>query len=860
MTLSKLLERRALSTPDTVAVVCGEHRLTFSELNLRANQLARFLIRHAAGPETVIAAALPRSESMIVTLFAVLKAGAVYLPIDLDYPPERIRLMLEDASPRAIITAETALHCLSRARDVPKYILGGRELTEELAACSEADLTDADRLGPVLPANAAYIMYTSGSVGTPKGVTVPHAAITNMAHIYNSTSRIFRGAFKSSPGQRLRVAHTVSWSFDAAWGPILWMINGHEMHIISESDRKDPAAVVAYANANNIDSLDCTPEYMRQLVEGGFLQEERPKLRLVIVGGEAMTNSLWSELRSIKGTEVYNTYGPTECTVDSLDCALSENAEPRIGKPVINAGAYVLDGALQEMRAGETGELYITGTGIGRGYLGKPGMTAERFVASPFGGYGERMYRTGDLARKCPDGNFEFMGRIDGQVKIRGFRIELGEIESVLSRHPSVSSTVAVVRADETGDKRLIAYMVPAPGQSPNDKDLRAYAETELPAYMIPSSYVIMDEFPLTSNGKVDRKGLPSPEAPSPQRGRLPSTHDEKVICGLFADVLGLPGVWADDDFFTLGGHSLLAVRLISRLRLELDAVISLRDLFEAPTAAGLAKRLSMSHTMDPLEALLPLRRDGHRVPLFCIHPGAGLSWCLSPLPPQIAEPCPIYGIQARGFRPGEELPQSIEQMAYDYMNLIRSVQSHGPYQLAGWCFGGTVAHEIAARFRDDNESVSLVALIDSIPANTRVADTPEELREMLDERRLLAEVLADLDVDFDKLKYESLDEFTFGELVRKSGSALALLGGDVMLPLMDVLRNNMWLSMNFIPKVFDGDVLYFKSQTSELGPHRWEPYVSGRIVTYDIPGNHGDMTRPAAVSMVGKTLSSWLI
>jgi amino acid adenylation domain-containing protein len=860
MTIAELLERRAHSIPDAIAIVSGKRRLTYSELNSRANQLARYLIGRGIGAEKIVAAALPRSELMIVALFAILKAGAAYLPIDLDYPSERIKLMLDDANPAAIITTEVAIRCLPGTPSIPKHLLSDQELKRELIGYSGADLTNDGGPGATLPANAAYVMYTSGSTGKPKGVVVPHAGIANMARIYSSTSNVFRAVFGSSREKRLRALHMVSWGFDAAWGAILWMLNGHEMHIISELDRKDPEAVVAYVNSNNIDCLDCTPEYIRHLMEIGLLQENQWRPTLIIVGGEAMTRSLWSDLRSVRGAEVYNTYGPTECTVDSIDCALSVSAEPRIGQPVTNVDAYVLDVTLHQVRTGEIGELYIAGAGLARGYLGKPGMTAERFVACPFGDLGIRMYRTGDLVRKCQDGNFEFMGRIDDQVKIRGFRIELGEIESVLSQHPLVDRAVATVHADSSENKTLTAYVVPASEQVPTDAVLRAYAEAALPGYMIPSSFMIVNDFPLTPNGKVDRNGLPVPDVSSTPRGRRPRTHDEKVICKLFAEVLRLSDVGADENFFVLGGHSLLAARLVSKIRSQFGVTMSLRSLFEAPTPAGLAKLLITGNIADPLEGLFPLRRNGDRIPLFCIHPGGGLSWCYSALLPKISENSPIYSIQARGLHPGEELPLSIEQMACDYMDLIRSVQSHGPYQLAGWCFGGVVAHEIAVHLQENREDVALLALVDSVPANTRAADTPEELREMLDGHQLLADVLGGFDIEFDKLKDESLDELTFSEIMQRGGNALAMLGDYAVLSLMDIVRNNIWLSMNFVPKIFDGDILFFKSQKSELGSHRWQPYVSGKIVTYEIPGGHEDMTRSAAVSIIGEEISSWLI
>jgi amino acid adenylation domain-containing protein len=859
MTPSDLLESKAEDIANEVAVVSGEHRLTYYALNAQANRLARYLIRQGAGPETVIAVALPRDESVMVALFAVLKARAVYLPIDLDNPAERIRLVLEDAHPAAIVTTEAVLQCLPDVPDIPVHVLSDRRLVQELASYPEADLVDKDRVGMPRPENTAYVMYTSGSTGRPKGVMVPYSAIANIANVYSRESEVFYAAFSSARQKRLRVAHTASWAFDSAWPPVLWMIDGHEMHIISELDRRNPQALAAYLKANSIDCLNSTPEYIRQVMELGFLGEGASAPSFIIVGGDAISRSLWSELRSLKGPNVYNAYGPTECTVDAIGCELSVSPEPRLGQAVTNVDAYVLGEDLRQVPTGETGELYITGAGVARGYLGLPGRTAERFVASPFGSSGERMYRTGDLARRHSDGTFEFIGRADGQVKVRGYRVELGDIEFALTRHPSVGQALATVYADSAGNLRLVAYLVPAPGQLLTDTSLRGYAESALPRYMIPSAFIIMDGFPLTPNGKIDRNALPAPSGPAVSGHAQPVTHDVQVMCQLFAEVLGLSAVAADEDFFSLGGHSMLVAQLVDRVRSELNVEMSFRSLFEAPTAATLAKLLRTDHISDPLEGLLPLRQSGNRPPLFCIHPGGGLSWCYSALLSQITGDCPIYGIQARGLHPDEKLPQSIEQMADDYLNLITSVQGHGPYRLAGWCFGGTVAHEIAVRLREIGESVEVLVLVDSIPANPRVADSREALRDVLDERLLVRDVLNGLDVDSGKLNDEPADELTFSEIARKAGSSLRVLKDDVLANLLDIGRNNLWLSMNFTPKVFDGDMLYFKSQEFD-NVRSWERHVSGSIITREVPFDHGSVTHSEAVSMIGKEISASLL
>ncbi|MBT2676074.1 amino acid adenylation domain-containing protein, partial [Streptomyces sp. ISL-14] len=443
--------------------------------------------------------------------------------------------------------------------------------------------------------------------GRPKGVVTPYRGLTNMQ--LNHQKEIFDPAIASAGGRRLRIAHTVSFAFDMSWEELLWLVEGHEVHVCDEELRRDAEALVAYCDRHRVDVVNVTPTYAQLLIEEGLLDRDetagRHRPALVLLGGEAVSDAVWSTLRRTEGVYGYNLYGPTEYTINTLGGSTTDSATSTVGLPIRNTRAYVLDTMLRPVPPGCPGELYIAGTGLARGYHDRPGLTAERFVADPFGDPGERMYRTGDLVRQRPDGLLDFLGRTDDQVKIRGYRIELGEISTVLSTHPEVAHA-AVVVAETAGTKRLVGYVVPEDGPGAGEdllQRLRNHVKAGLPDYMVPSALVPVATLPLTVNGKLDVKALPDPALFTHSRGggtgtsRPPRTPQEETLCALFAEALGLPegSVGIDSDFFELGGHSLLATRLISRARTALDAELAIRDLFEAPTVAELVARAARS-------------------------------------------------------------------------------------------------------------------------------------------------------------------------------------------------------------------------------------------------------------------------
>ncbi|WP_433337821.1 amino acid adenylation domain-containing protein [Spirillospora sp. CA-294931] len=582
-----LFEAQVARTPDAVAVVAGDRRLTFRELDERSGRLARHLVSLGAGPERIVAIAVERGERTLVAQLAVLKAGAAYLPIDPAFPPERIAFMLADAGPALVVT-DRATAAEVETGDIARVVLDAADVRAALAALPGGPLTDGERTAPVLPSHPAYVIYTSGSTGVPKGVLATHAGIANLARTYHPGSWLF-GEATADLARPLRLLHTASWSFDGAWCPVLMMLDGHELHIAGEESRRDPGALVSYVRRHRIDYVNVPPPLASELVAAGLLDEREHVPAVVVMGGETVPAPLMDDIRKATRTTFFNTYGPTETTVDAVDCALGRDGGPvTIGVPIANARAYVLDRALRPVPPGGAGELYVAGAGVARGYLGRPALTAERFVACPFAP-GERMYRTGDLVRWRGDGRLEFLGRADDQVKVRGFRIELGEVEAVLARQDGVVRAVAVVRGDGPGGDRLVGYVTGAGDPA----RVRAGVAESLPEFMVPAAVVVLAELPFTPTGKVDRNALPAPDFGALVGGDAPRDAREEALCAIFAEVLGLDRVGVHDGFFDLGGDSLLVTRLAARARAALGVEVPIRAVFDAPTVAGLARSLA---------------------------------------------------------------------------------------------------------------------------------------------------------------------------------------------------------------------------------------------------------------------------
>ncbi|HZI38689.1 MAG TPA: amino acid adenylation domain-containing protein, partial [Acidimicrobiia bacterium] len=675
-----MFEAHAAAAPDAVAVVFEDDQLTYGELNARANRLARRLVAAGAGPETVVAVALPRSLDLVTALVAVMKAGAAYLALDPDYPRDRLRLMLADATPVAAISS-TAVPTSVRPR--PAILLDDDATAAHLASLPASDLTDADRPAPLRPGHPAYVIYTSGSTGRPKGVVVPHAGVAKLIATQTERLRITN---------RSRVLQFASPSFDLAfWELVQAFGSGATLVVVPAERRVAGRELTDYLAAQRVTHLALPPSVLTVLPDGC----ELPGGATLLCGTEAVPPEVVARFSS--GRRMFNAYGPTEATVNSTlwECPPGHRGPVPIGHPDPQMTAYVLDGALRPCLPGAPGELYVGGAGLARGYLGQPGLTATRFIADPYGPPGARLYRTGDRARWTDDGSIEFLGRVDDQVKVRGFRIEPGEIEAALESHPGVARAAVVAHDDGDGLRRLVGYVTTLSGPAPegalppknladaapchvDPTALRAFLADRLPGYMVPAAVVILDTFPVTPNNKVDRAALPAPDFAALTTDREPATVTEQALAALFADVLGLERVGADDDFFALGGHSLLAARLVTRIRAALRVEVPLRDVFDAPTVAGLAARLAGAGAARP-----PLTRRPRpdRLPLAPVQRGL---WKLY----RMEGPSPTYNIASavrfRGDLDHDALWLALGDLVerHEPLRTAFPCDADGPYQL----------------------------------------------------------------------------------------------------------------------------------------------------------------------------------
>ncbi|WP_449486690.1 amino acid adenylation domain-containing protein [Streptomyces avidinii] len=879
-TVVDLFAEQAARTPHETALVFEDERLTYAELDARANRLARALVARGAGPERVVALGLPRSADFVVALFAVLKTGAAYLPLDLGHPVDRLAAMVSDAGPLCLLTTAAVADRVPVVEGVATVSLDSYAVRTELVSLSGAGLSEAELTGRRDGRNPAYVIYTSGSTGLPKGVVVPYAGLTNM--LFNHRERIFAPAAELAGGRRMKVAHTVSFAFDMSWEEFFWLVDGHEVHVIGEELRLDPAALTAHYDRVGIDVVNVTPSYGQQLVDAGLLDAGRHRPALVLLGGEAVPDSLWDLIRRTEGTMGYNLYGPTEYTVNALGADVAGSTGSCVGRPIHNTRAYVLDGALRPVPTGVPGELYLAGAGLARGYAGRPALTAERFTADPFGGPGTRMYRTGDLVRRRADDGIDYLGRTDDQVKIRGFRIEPGEIESAVANLPGVSAAAVVVHTGGSGVKRLVAYTVPSAAVPlaadpsavrPAAADpstaaacdparLRAALSASLPEYMVPSVFVELAALPLTVNGKVDRAALPVPDF-GDAGGRAPKDAREELIAAAFAEVLGLEQVGAEDNFFELGGHSLLAMRLVGRIRAELGIPLQVATVMSAPTVADIAARIDSDARRDALRVLMPLRARGTAAPLFCFHPASGFGWQYTGLLRHLDADRPVYGLQSPGLSGPRPEAADVAELAELYLAEIRTVQPRGPYHFLGYSFGGTVAQTLAALLQDRGEEVAFLGLLDAYPPETEdwayVEEPGWEERLKREESGFLLSV-AGLERPGDA---GAVDRAQAVRAIRDSQGLLA--GFDEAL-LDAIVATNMHcvrLLSRSRTRRYRGDVLFVtagRSTPAAEAPGRvWPPYLDGRIDEHVLDFEHDELMSPAALERIGPLVAAAL-
>lgn len=704
--LHELFEAQVERTPEGIAVDYDGQQLSYRELNQRANQLAHYLRTLSVAPDALVGVCMERSLEMVVALYGVLKAGGAYVPIDPEYPEERIAYMLEDAGFSVLLTQRRVLDRLPACSAKTLCLDDGWDQIARYEEGNPAKVTT--------PGNLAYMIYTSGSTGKPKGAMNTHRAICNRL-------LWMQDQYQLTPADR--ILQKTPASFDVSVWEFFWpLLTGARLVLAKPGGHQDPAYLISLMTEQRITVAHFVPSMLAI-----FLAEPRAErcvsLRHVICSGEALPFNLQEQFFRLLPAQLHNLYGPTEAAVDVTHWTCRRHNQRNIvpiGRPVANTQIYILDRYLQPVPIGVSGDLYIGGVQVGRGYHNRPELTAEKFLPDPFSADPEaRMYKTGDLCRWLEDGNVEYIGRSDFQVKVRGLRIELGEIEAVLDRHEAVRQCIVVAREETPADKILVAYVEPRQMEvAPAVGDLRAYLSEHLPAYMIPSIFVVMEKLPLSPNGKIDRKALPPPKQGRVDvAGKFVAPRDplEQMLAQIWSEILGVRRIGIRDNFFELGGHSLLAVRIMAELERLVNMRLPLATFLQAPTIGDLADVLRKEDWKPSWSSLTPIRAGGSKPPLFLMHSHGGNVLEYYPLAKYLEADQPVYALQARGLDGNIIKDQSFEDMAEAHLAELRSLQPEGPYFLGGYCLGGLLALEAAQQLSAAGEEVALVLLIQSI-------------------------------------------------------------------------------------------------------------------------------------------------
>ena len=713
--IHELFEAQVKRTPEAIALQFEGQQLTYRELNNRANQVAHYLRSLGVGPEELVGLCVERSLEMVVALLGILKAGGAYVPLDPDYPKERLAFMLEDAHVSVLLTQKSLLQSDQLSA------LGSQTFPFQLEiVCldgnwkSIAQQSEDDPQHNVNSCTAAYVIYTSGSTGTPKGVIGLHrGAVNRFAWMWSTYPFL---------ANEMSCVKTLLSFVDSVWEVFGPLLKGIPSIIVSDQMVKDPQLLIQTLANNHVTRIVLVPSLLKVILDVyPNLQTHLPDLKLWCSSGEPLSKELAERFRKfLPNSTLLNLYGSSEVSADATYHEMCDTESSQcisIGRPINNTQIYLLDSHLQPAPVEVRGEIYIGGVGLARGYLNRPELTAEKFIPNPFSAEpGARLYKTGDLARYLPDGNIEFLGRVDNQVKIRGFRIELGEVESVLGQHPGVRETVVVAQQEVHGGKQLVAYVAPKLEPAPTTHELQRFLQEKLPHYMIPSAFVYLESLPLTPNGKVDRRALPNPRSQD-TRGHNeyvgPRDETERVLARVWSAVLGIDRVGLDDDFFAIGGHSLLAAKLFARLDEAFGRSLPLGVLFAAPTIRALAERYRNTQKSKARSAIVALRTNGAFLPIFAVPGVFGNVVCFADLAHELDSEQSFYGLQSVGLDGADGPLDSIEEMARLYVSEVRSVQPHGPYVLIGACFGATVAYEMARQLLDAGEEVALLGLLD---------------------------------------------------------------------------------------------------------------------------------------------------
>jgi amino acid adenylation domain-containing protein len=866
--IHQLFEAQADLAPDHVAVVCEGEQLTYAQLNTCANQLADRLRSMGVGPEVLVAIYVERSLEMVIGILATLKAGGAYVPLDPAYPKERIAFMFQDAQVPVVLTQSKL------AKELAQH--GAQIVTLDGDWHAVARQRIDNMVSGVLPDNLAYVIYTSGSTGNPKGVMITHGNVCHYVHAMRTPLGV---------GSDTRYLHTATIAFSSSVRQFMLPLTQGATLVIATSSRiTDPLKLFELIKEQRVTVIDIVPSYWRSCIEALVRVDPETRARLldnhlnlIVSASEPLLSDLprtW--IFGFKhGARLINMFGQTETTgiVAVYPIPRVEEESVRIvsiGKAIAHTDLHILGADLKPVPVGQQGELYIGGYGLGRGYLRRPELTAEKFIPDPFNSEsGRRLYKTGDRARVRQDGNIEFLGRGDNQVKIRGFRVELPEVEITLSQHPAVRQAVVVAREVQPGENRLFAYIVPRSKIAPQGSEFRNFLMKILPEYMVPGTFVMLDALPLTPTGKVDRRALPLPDQANPLVRKnyvRPRNRTEEKLTNIWEQVLGVQPIGVEDNYFDLGGHSLLAIRLFSEIKKAFGKDLPVLALFKAPTIGQLAALLG-SHESMGTSILVPIRPHGSKPPLFLMHVLGGNLLVYGALARYMDPGQPLYGLQPLGMNNGQVLHTRVETMAPEYIREIRALQAHGPYYLGGFSFGGKVAFEIARQLRNEGEEIALLALLDTYLA------PPELVREKIvrftrrirHHSRSLRMLPVRDEIYYLKERLKTVKKVVTGETRREREQNTYKLDDGVPPSVKKAIDAFYQASRTYNPKKFDGRVTLFRAKDPERGGDRrdptlgWERWAQKGVEIHEVPGNHISMIDEPHVQVLGKALSACL-
>jgi amino acid adenylation domain-containing protein len=838
--IQQLFEEQVNNNPNAIALVHNNEQLTYQQLNEQSNQIAHYLQSLGVVPDAIIGICLKKSPLIIVAILGILKAGGAYLPIDPEYPKEKSRFMLEDSQITILITQNS---------------LFTEEWEHKLVFIDDRAIALQNKYNPTSLVNAtnlAYAMYTSGSTGQPKGVLIEHRGLSNVVHAQ-------RQIFDLKPQHR--ILQFASINFDASiFEIVMALTNGATLYLIPEQSRLG-ASLTNYLRLCSITHATLPPAVLKTLVP-----TELPALQTLILAGEACTGdmAIWG-----KGRRLFNAYGLTETTIWSTIAQIKDSIS--IGSAIANTQLYVLDSNYQPVPIKIPGELYIGGVGIARGYLHRLELTAKRFIPNPFD-TSNNLYKTGDLVRYLPDGNLEFLGRIDRQVKIRGYRIELEEIESLLLQHPAIQA-VTVITQETAANTQLIAYIVFKPNLNPSTAQLHNFLKAKLPDYSIPSTFIILSSLPLTPNGKIDRNALKSATNTIKQSFVAARNATESTLTRFWAQTLKLERVGTQDSFFELGGDSLLAVQLLDQINQHYQQKLPLSALFSAPTVEQFAPNIEKTYNWSPL---VPLQPQGGKKPFFCIHPIFGVVLPYYELATHLGKNQPFYALQPYGLDGLQPPLTSITEMATYYIKALRQIQPKGSYQLGGWSFGGLVAFEIAQQLHQAGEEVSKLVIFDTlapIPSNQPslwdslnflLTTVPGSIYPfVLDYWELICDaysIPSTLEQIFSPQKWTSLLEKATINSLFPQETKLRMLDELTIERIMRIFWANSQATLNYAPQNYPGAIALFKSNaplTTTDPTLGWSQLTN--VMLHSVPGNHLTMLKTPNVQALAKELNRYL-